>query len=93
MKDLVQARITIIWLFLGLLTCISWLLADNFSISVDGTHKWITATLMSLAFLKVRLVIMHFMEVSHAPTSLLCLFEVWSIVVCLSILVLYFKVF
>lgn len=92
MRDLLKNRITTIWLFLAMLTCISWLLADNFSVHINGTHRWITATLILLAFFKVRLVIIHFMELGLAPISLRCLFEVWGVVVCISVLVLYYRI-
>ena len=48
-----------------------------------------TTGLLVLAFFKVRLVIMHFMEVATAPLVLRLIFEAWLLIVCCVLLGIY----
>ncbi|NIB38826.1 prokaryotic cytochrome C oxidase subunit IV family protein [Pseudomaricurvus alkylphenolicus] len=89
MKALIHTPITYVWLLLAVLTGLSWGLADGIAPDPQAAFQWVTVALMLLAFFKVHLVIMHFMEVGTAPIPLRAIFEVWVVVVCTAILLLY----
>ena len=80
---------TYVWLLLAALTAVSWGLADGVVPNSASQMQWLAAALLLLAFFKVRLVIMHFMEVATAPLLLRFIFEAWVLVVCGAILVTY----
>jgi hypothetical protein len=85
------SRETAIWLALMLLTCISWWLiegdGDDFIHHLPAT--WITSAIFIMAFIKVRLVILDFMEIRHAPIGLRLLLEAWVVGVCCAVLFMY----
>tara|TARA_B110000211_G_scaffold125371_2_gene144384 strand:- start:12602 stop:12886 length:285 start_codon:yes stop_codon:yes gene_type:complete len=89
MLSFLNTRITYIWVLLAALTTVSWGLADGIVVDTSSQFQWLTVTLLLLAFFKVRLVIMHFMEVATAPLPLRAIFEVWVLVVCIAINLLY----
>ena len=91
MKEITNSIETTIWLILATLTGISWILAESYNPENPDLFKYVTLGLLVLAFFKVRLVIMHFMEVATAPTPLRLVFEIWVVVVCTSIIVSYLK--
>lgn len=69
----------IVWFFLISLTLASWWLGHN-------PDHWgaaiVTSTILVITFFKIRLVILHFMEVKRAPITLRLLFESWCFGVC-----------
>lgn len=78
---------TAIWLLLMLLTATSWWLSGDFA----RTHSVTTVILVLVASFKVRLVGLHFMELRRAPWALRLLFEAWALLVCVMILLLYWR--
>lgn len=70
---------TRVWLLLSLLTTLSWWLADS-PVSESGL-EWLGVALLAIAFFKVRLVILHFMEVREAILPLRLAMELWVLVV------------
>lgn len=93
MLKFLHTHITYIWLLLATLTAVSWGLADGVVVESHSQAQWLSAALMLLAFVKVRLVIMHFMEVATAPTVLRTIFEVWVAVVFAAIIFVYLDYF
>ena len=91
MKSLVVTKETLVWFVLTLLTCVSWLLADGYQHETVDHYKYFTIGLLLLAFFKVRLVVMHFMEVGRSPIALKGIFELWLVVVPVVIIGLYLK--
>ena len=89
MKTLLHTPVTYLWLLLVTLTVFSCAMADGFIPGPNAAYQWLTLVLVFVAFFKVRLVIMHFMEVATAPIPLRIVFEVWVLVVCGAILFLY----
>ena len=89
MLTFLNTPITYIWLLLAALTAVSWGLADGVVVGSPSQMQWLTAALMFLAFFKVRLMIMHFMEVATAPTALRTIFEAWVAVVFCAIIIVY----
>ena len=68
---------TLVWLFLMLATCVTtWGLSkDQFSASVA------TLAIILIAAIKIRLVLLHFMELRHAPLPWRLLMEAWVLLV------------
>ncbi len=91
MLKFLNTHITYVWLLLATLTAVSWGLADGVVVESHSQMQWLSAALMLLAFFKVRLVIMHFMEVAAAPTVLRAIFEIWVALVFAAIIVVYFE--
>lgn len=82
---LLRMPITIVWVVLMVATCAStWFLSkDSFSPTVA------TVAIMLIAAVKVRLVIMHFMEVRRAPLALRFVCEAWVLAVTALVVVVY----
>jgi hypothetical protein len=87
--DLIHRNVFIAWLVLILLTALSWYLSLDLSVTENNAHRMTTSTLFLLAFFKVRLVIIHFMEISTAPIALRIFFESWVVVVCSVLIAMY----
>ena len=71
-----QRRAALIWVALVLLTFGSWLWAENMSLT-----NTIMASIITLAILKVALVIAYYMEIHLAPLWLKLLCSAWLIMV------------
>jgi caa(3)-type oxidase subunit IV len=84
--SVLRERITIVWLVLMVATCVTtWGLSkDLFTprVAVTGTFL--------IAALKVRYVMLDFMELRHAPTPARVFFQAWMAVVVLVILGFWF---
>jgi hypothetical protein len=83
--------VTFVWLLLVGLTAASWMLAEQ-----PAGEQFMDASLLStlmliIAFIKVRLVGLHFMELRHAPLPLRLVLEVWVVAVCLLVLYFYWQ--
>ncbi|MGV0745907.1 cytochrome C oxidase subunit IV family protein [Mycolicibacterium sp. XJ870] len=85
-----QRRITYVWLFLSVITVLSWwtshLSTDSGELSPSVP---ITVAVLALAAVKCRLVIGHFMEVRTAPAWLRIATDVWLAVLWGAVLVIY----
>jgi hypothetical protein len=89
MNALVQNSATLVWVVLMLATGVSWWLGTQPESSGASASRQATLVMMVVAFFKVRLVIMHFMEVREAPLPLQLLCEGWVIITCSAMLGLY----
>jgi len=89
MIALFRSRLTAIWLVLVAATCLSWGVAQGFATAAN-LHL-ITAGAMVIAFVKARLILLDFMELRRAPLPLRVFAEVWAVLVCAAILVMYFR--
>ena len=89
MPSVLTEKISIVWLFLAALTGLSWLLADGYEPTDPQAFTYVAVGLFALAFFKVRLVIMYFMEVLDAPWALRGLFEVWVVGVFIAVVSFY----
>ena len=73
---LLFSPVSFVWLTLMLATCAStWWLKSGASTSMAAT-----AAILVIAAVKVRLVIIHFMELKHAPWKWRVFFEAWVVV-------------
>lgn len=76
---------TIAWLALVAITCASWAMGSNPGAMTRNLFLE-SALLVVLAFFKVRLIILYFMEVRHGPVLLRLSCEAWLITSCLGML-------
>lgn len=70
-----------IWLLLMGITIISWWLGHGHDFAKFAPVS-LTTAILALTFFKIRLVIIHFMEIGHAPAALRAPFELWCVSVC-----------
>jgi len=89
MKALIQSSATLVWGLLMLATGLSWWLGTHQSGSATTGHSSATIIMMLVAFFKVRLVIMYFMEIRDAPLPLKLACEGWVAVTCGAVLGFY----
>lgn len=87
MITLLRNKTTLVWAFLVLATALSWEFGHGMGFGDD--HRRATVAIMLVAFIKVRYVMLDFMEVRHAPVPLRVVFESWVVVVCSAILIFY----
>ena len=77
--------ITVVWMILVGFTLISWWLGST----PDGGQSegsYVVASILIVTFVKIRLVIVYFMEVHEVPAALRAPFEVWCVVVCAALI-------
>lgn len=70
-----------IWLLLMGITIMSWWLGHGHGF-IGFVPVSVTSAILALTFFKIRLVIIHFMEIGHAPSALRVPFELWCMTVC-----------
>ena len=83
----------LVWLILSFLTLVSWLLSSSGTELAAATPSSADVRtnlmLIILAFVKIRLVIIHFMEIGHSPLWFRALFEAYSIIGCAAVSLIY----
>ncbi|MCY1360842.1 Prokaryotic Cytochrome C oxidase subunit IV [compost metagenome] len=80
MSVYVRENVTVVWVLLLVISVGSWALGTHLvGESLGGVLA--PASILALAFIKARLVILHFMEVRHAPTAIRHLCSAWLVVV------------
>ena len=86
MLNLLRTRVSWVWLLLVGATVLSWEMGHGV-----GLHELaqIRAAVIVVAFIKVRLVILDFMEIRHAPLGVRVVAEAWVLLVCSALLALY----
>jgi hypothetical protein len=89
MSYVIRHPVTWVWVLLASATALSWWLGTGQGIDPAQAHLGTTLALMGVAFVKVRLVMSHFMELRHAPWLLRLIRDVWIVAACAAILVLY----
>lgn len=75
---------TTVWIVLLLATACSLWAAEFGSFAL--TPRLANAVILLAAFFKVRLVILHFMEVATAPIALRIVFELWVVLTAAALL-------
>ena len=78
--------ITLAWMVLFVATAISWYLGQD---STQVTSLAAGIAILSLAFFKVRLILLYFMELRFAPQPWRGIFELWVVVVWAAVIYLY----
>jgi hypothetical protein len=86
MSWLFKTRNAAVWLLLVVLTFCSWE-----TTVIAGGRRIAAITVLLLAFFKVRLIGLEFMELRTAPLPLRVAFEIWLIGTCTVLLALYWQ--
>ncbi|AOE86763.1 cytochrome C oxidase subunit IV family protein [Pseudomonas sp. TCU-HL1] len=76
----VRENVTAVWVLLLVITVGSWALGTHLLGESLG-RILAPASILALALIKARLVILHFMEVRHAPAAIRQLCSAWLVVV------------
>lgn len=84
-RTLFVNRVSFIWLVLVTASLLSW---ESTSIA-GGDARAAHIAILIIAFIKVRLVGLEFMELRHAPVLLRSAFEAWLVLVCTILLYLF----
>jgi caa(3)-type oxidase subunit IV len=79
MTTLLRTPATAAWIVLILATVVSWTLGTQHGFS---NYTLASVVILIIAFIKVRLVGLYFMELREAPPVLRGLFEAYCIIVC-----------
>jgi Prokaryotic Cytochrome C oxidase subunit IV len=86
MSSYIRNRLTYIWLFLSIITVISWWTGSGHGANSSHANVPVTAVVLMIALVKTRFVIRDYMEVRLAPfwlqltcdAWLLCLFGMFA---------------
>jgi len=89
MGSVIRQKITLVWLGLVLATGLSWLFGHGFGFG-DNVQLATTAVIL-ISFIKVRFIVLDFMEVRTAPMALRITLEAWSVIVCAILIFLYWS--
>lgn len=90
MRPLLFCKETAVWLLLAALTGLTWNVGSAAAGEAGAAHAYAVLALLLVAFFKVRLVIMHFMEIGDAPLPLRLVFEVWVVAVCAAMIATFY---
>jgi heme/copper-type cytochrome/quinol oxidase subunit 4 len=86
MRELVYQRATVAFALLVLITAVSfWLTVGHGAARLDASGVW--TLVIILAFVKVRWVMLDFMELRSAPMKLRLLFESFAVAVATALIV------
>ena len=80
---------SVIWVLLMSLTVLSWTLGEGLEVD-PNVQSAASMLIMAAAIIKVRMVVLHFMDVKIAPTFLRIGMELWFVVIFLLIAMFYF---
>lgn len=87
MATFIRDRITLVWLGLVLATCLSWEAGGDLGITDD--IRSLGGVVLFIAFLKVRYIMLEFMELRHAPLVMRLFAECWAALVCAAVIIFY----
>lgn len=88
MASLLISRPTLIWVILLAATGLSWGVGAVFG---SSGVRWAGAFIVAVAFVKVRLVILEFMEIRQAPLAMRVAGEVWVLTLCTTLVTLFLR--
>ena len=88
MRSALRGPVARVWALLIAATTLSWVLGAHHGLLVDS-RRVATVGVLVIAFAKVHLVGMHFMELGRAPRALSWTFNGWVVAVCTIIIGLY----
>jgi len=88
MDAYIRNSLTCVWAFLTAITLVSWWLSQSRGANYQ-LDAGITAGVLVIAFIKVRFVIWHFMEVKTAPAWLKRTCDGWLIAIAVMIFAFY----
>jgi hypothetical protein len=79
-----RRRVVVVWWVLIAATLCSWEWGRS-----SGDHRFASSAVLLIAFLKVRLIGLEFMELRAAPLPLRLVFEAWVGAACIGLIALY----
>ncbi len=79
-----RRRVAVVWLVLVAATFCSWEW-----VRTSGDYRFASTAVLLIAFVKVRLIGLEFMELRAAPLALRLIFEIWTVVACTGLIFLY----
>lgn len=85
---LLKSRTTLIWIILVAATCVSLGLGHDMG---NPDVRAADVAVIVIAFVKVRFVILEFMEVRHAHRVMRVSVEVWAVTVCTVLVMLFLR--
>ena len=85
MREELTSLETLVWIVLMVLTTLSWVLGANHGLIAQDA-SWEMAVLVIVAFFKIRLIMLYFMEVRHGPMLLRLSTEVWILSSCVGVI-------
>ena len=88
MVTLFRTPTTLVWFLLVAATALSWEMGHG--AGFDNIH-YASVTIIVVAFIKVRFVILDFMEIRHAPIWMRAVGETWCVVICSALVILYLR--
>ena len=89
MPTYIRNPLTYIWLFLSIITVISWWAGSGHGANSDEANVLVTAFVVLIALIKTRFVIRNFMEVRFAPFWLQLTCDAWLLCLLVAIFSLY----
>lgn len=89
MAEVLETRITFVWVMLILATGLSWEFGHGFGFGEN--YHYATAAILVITFVKIRFVFLDFMELRTAPLPLRITFEVWAFITCVTLIGLYWS--
>lgn len=84
--NVVSRRVGLVWLILVAATLVSWLVGHGVGLSDRRSAGMV---IIGVALLKVRLVMLDFMELRNAPMPLRIAVEAWTVVMLAVLVLLY----
>jgi hypothetical protein len=82
-SSILRDRLLLVWLALVAATVLSWGLGTG---SSSPPHITASVLILVVAFVKVRLIGAHFMELRQAPLFLKTLFDLYCLILCLTLI-------
>lgn len=80
---------TVVWLLLTTVTVASWLVGSHHGPPFISSRQAITFFVLFVAFLKVWLIFLYFMDVRSAPIALRAVCAVWTLAGAVSLVAVY----
>ncbi|MDB5968345.1 MAG: hypothetical protein JWQ90_795 [Hydrocarboniphaga sp.] len=77
-------RITLVWFLLVAATALSWEMGHG-----SGEARHAGVAIIVVAFIKLRFVILELMEIRYAPRFMRVVAEVWTVIVCTTLVTLF----
>jgi hypothetical protein len=92
LMPVLRSRVMLVWALLIAVTFTSWALGTDHGIGLADNHAVVSATIICIALVKVRLVGMHFMEIATAPRPLRLLLDGYCVAAGVLLLSMYVAV-
>ena len=87
MSAVFNIKLTLVWLVLIIATALSWQFGHG--LGFGNQLHYATVAILVITFIKVRFIYLDFMELKTAPRALRWVVEAWALVVCVTLIGLY----